>query len=75
MLLSGLLGGFFSVLLWVIGGDVQVQREYDGDGKTDIAVWRNTDGHYYILNSNNFTMSDIWWGLPNDIPVASYDTH
>ncbi len=59
------------------GTDVLVQNDYDGDGKTDIAVWRNTDGRFYWLTSgdNNFTMRVEWWGLPNDIPVASYDTH
>ena len=57
------------------GSDLLAQNDYDGDGKTDVAVWRNTDGRFYILNSSNFTMSVIWWGLPNDLPVANYDTH
>jgi hypothetical protein len=73
--LSGSGGAVANYGFGLTGSDVLVQNDYDGDGKTDIAVWRNTDGHYYILNSSNFTMSDIWWGLPNDIPVASYDTH
>jgi hypothetical protein len=57
------------------GTDVLVQNDYDGDGRTDPAVWRNTDGRFYILFSSNFSMGVYNWGLPNDIPVASYDTH
>jgi hypothetical protein len=59
----------------VTGTDVLAQNDYDGDGRTDIAIWRNSNGRFYILNSSNFTMSVISWGQPNDIPVASYDTH
>lgn len=56
--------------------DLTVQNDYDGDGKTDIAVWRDTTGTFYYLesgNNNNFT--GIQWGIPNDFPVAAYDTH
>ncbi len=65
-----------SVVLWgVTGTDLTVQNDYDGDGKTDYAIWRNSDGRFYILNPVNGSISVIGWGQPSDFPVAGYDTH
>jgi hypothetical protein len=74
--LSGSSGAVANYGFGLTGTDLLVQNDYDGDGKCDIAVWRNSNGHFYYLNSgSNFAFSDIWWGLANDEPVASYDTH
>lgn len=62
--------------LWgVTGTDLNVQNDYDGDGKTEFAVWRNTDGKFYIFNEVAGTISVVSWGAPNDFPIGSYDTH
>lgn len=68
--------GAMLVVQWgVTGTDLNAQGDYDGDGKTDYAIWRNSDGKFYVLNPVNGQISVIGWGQPNDVPVLSYDTH
>jgi uncharacterized delta-60 repeat protein len=53
-------------------GDRVAPGDYDGDGRTDIAVFRS--GIWYILGSYNSTFRAVQWGLGGDIPVAAdYD--
>jgi spore coat protein A, manganese oxidase len=49
--------------------DTVVAGDYDGDGKTDVAVWRN--GIYYILNSANAAVSRQYFGTSGDLLIAS----
>lgn len=68
--------GLITQRTWGVSGtDLNVQNDYSGDGKTDFAVWRNTDGKFYVLNDVNGNISVVSWGAPNDFPVGSYDTH
>ena len=47
--------------------------DYDGDGKTDFAVFRN--GYWYVIPSSNPSAPIVQpWGIPGDIPVpGDYD--
>jgi len=61
---------------WGVAADVPVPGDYDGDGKTDVVVYRPSSAHWFVLkSSSNFTAQVTYqWGSLNDVPVAAdYD--
>lgn len=60
---------FSSVKFGKDGSDWAVPADYDGDGKADVAVWRQYEGYWYVMKSSGGYII-LKWGSQNDIPLT-----
>jgi hypothetical protein len=67
-------GIFNNFAIGTNNNDETVPGDYDGDGKTDIAVWNFGTGNWTVILSSTGATQVTQWGLPGDTPVAQdYD--
>jgi hypothetical protein len=62
--------------LSVLAAPAGMPGDFDGDGITDIAVYRSTTGEWLIHRSSDGGLTDVVWGSPGhgDVPApADYD--
>ena len=59
--------GKWVIKQWGQPGDVPVPRDYDGDLKADFAVWRPSNGIWYVIQSSNNKVITHQWGVSTDI--------
>lgn len=63
----------FSAVKWGLEGDVPVPADFDGDGNKDIAVWRPSNGNWYVLRSRDGMMWQIRWGQSTPSPTGNIE--
>lgn len=65
--------GYTATHFGLFADDIPVPGDYDGDGISDIAVWRNSNGDYYYLESSTATFRAVHFGATGDNPKAAQD--
>lgn len=66
--------GSITYIPWGVTGDRPMRGDFDGDGKFDAAVFRPSDGLWYIMQSSDGQVRYESWGLASDKFVpADYD--
>lgn len=68
---------------WGLPGDQPISGDFDRDNRSDAAVWRPSDGSFYVVPSSGHCTSRmepfahgcrVQWGLGGDVPVVGdYD--
>ena len=72
-------GSTTTYIFGTAGTDFYTQGDWDGDGKTDIGVWRPavdpTQNFFYWRRSIDGALGSFEWGQNGDYPVANFNQH
>jgi hypothetical protein len=65
--------GLPAITQWGQPGDVPMPADYDGDGRADIAIWRPSEGAWYIRRSSDGQLIYVKFasGTGTDAPIAA----
>jgi uncharacterized delta-60 repeat protein len=61
----------FRTIAWGVTGDKPAPADYDGDGRQDAAVFRPSNGTWYISRSSDNQILPIRFGLAEDVPTPA----
>ena len=69
------MNGAYTTTQWGASTDIPVPKDYDGDGKADMAVYRPSTGYWHMKKSSDPGNSiSLQLGISGDSPVpADYD--
>lgn len=73
---SGTWYGLGATSYWNFGeaGDIPLPGDYDGDGRTEYALFRGATHNWFVLNTQTGYYNYWYFGDPGDVPVpADYD--
>ncbi len=72
-------GGDTIVRQWGLPDDRPLGGDFDGDGKGDLAIWRPSNGTWYVCSSKSDFDCSLGiakqFGLPGDVPIRSDFDH
>ncbi len=49
--------------------DKPIPSDFDGDGKSDIALWRSSNATWYLWQSSTNSPTNFQWGVSTDKAV------
>jgi hypothetical protein len=54
---------------WGVSTDIPVPKDYVGDGRTDLAIWRPSTGEWWLYFLGTNTYRGITHGTSGDVPI------
>ncbi len=70
---NGQFTGYSAPAFGLYEDDIPVPGHYDGDLKTDLAVWRRATGTFYVFRSEDQQVQIVRFGTDGDDPLVTQD--